>query len=159
MNGPMFFTLLMALLFGVVAGLRSLTTPAVVSWAVHLGWFDVAGTWAAFLGNFWVRWILTLLGVVELIADQLPATPSRTVPVQFGLRLVTGMLCGAVVGAAREMALAGALAGAVGAVIGTLGGSKVRSRLATTCHSDRPAGVIEDAVAIGGALLLGLAAR
>ena len=42
------------------------------------------GTWLAFLGNVWVRWILTALALVELVIDQLPSTPGRTVPVQFG---------------------------------------------------------------------------
>ncbi|HVY41253.1 MAG TPA: DUF4126 family protein [Polyangia bacterium] len=122
MNAAVFPVLLIALLLGIVAGLRSLITPAVVSWVVHLGWFNVERTWAAALGNLWVRWILTALGVVELIADQLPATPSRTVAWQFGLRLFVGALCGAVVGTASRLTLAGALAGSIGAVIGTLAG-------------------------------------
>jgi uncharacterized membrane protein len=42
-----------------VAGLRALTAPAVVSWGVHLGWFDLRGSWLSFLGNGWVRWIFT----------------------------------------------------------------------------------------------------
>ncbi len=36
--------LLLALLIGVVAGLRSLTAPAVVSWAAFLGWINLHGT-------------------------------------------------------------------------------------------------------------------
>ena len=35
-------------------------------------------------------WILTVLAVGELVTDQLPTTPSRKVPVQFGTRLLTG---------------------------------------------------------------------
>jgi uncharacterized membrane protein len=46
------------------------------------------------------------------------------------------------------------IAGAVGAVIGTLGGRVVRGRLATAFGSDRPAAFLEDAVAIGAALLV-----
>ena len=40
----------------------------------------LSGSWLGFLANAWVRWILTLLAVVELVTDQLPSTPSRTVP-------------------------------------------------------------------------------
>ncbi len=53
----------------------------------------------------------------------------------------------------------GLLAGGVGAVIGTLGGRAFRARLATALRGDHPAALIEDAVAIGGALLIGWAQR
>jgi uncharacterized membrane protein len=42
-------------------------------------------------------------------------------------------------------------------VIGTLGGHALRARLAAAFGRDRPAAFIEDAVAIGGALLAVLA--
>ena len=41
----------LALLIGVVAGLRAMTAPATVSWAAHLGWLDLSGSWLAFLGH------------------------------------------------------------------------------------------------------------
>ena len=44
--------------------------------------------------------------------------------------------------------------GVVGAVIGTLGGAAARGRLAAAFGSDRPAAFIEDAVAIGGVILI-----
>jgi len=148
---------LLALLIGIVAGLRAMTAPALVSWAAYLGWLDLRGTWLAFFGNVWVCLILTLLALVELVTDQLPSTPSRTVPVQFGARLVTGALSGAAVGAGSGAMIGGLIAGIIGAVIGTLGGRAVRARLATAFGSDRPAALIEDVVAIGGALLIGVA--
>src|SRR3712207_7699469 len=114
---------LLALLIGVVAGLRAMTAPAAVAWATHLGWLNLEGSWLAFLGNVWARWILTALALVELVTDQLPSTPSRTVPVQFGARILTGALSGAAVGAAGGSWVGGLLAGAVGAVVGTIGGS------------------------------------
>jgi uncharacterized membrane protein len=150
---------LLALLIGIVAGLRAMTPPALVAWAAHLGWLDLSGSWLDFLANVWVRWILTLLAVVELVTDQLPSTPSRTVPIQFGARIATGALSGAAVGAAGGAMLGGLLAGIVGAVIGTLGGRAFRARLAAAFGSDRPAAFIEDAVAIGGALLIGVSLR
>ena len=150
---------LLALLIGIVGGLRAMTPPALVAWAAHLGWLDLSGSWLGFLANAWVRWILTLLAVVELVTDQLPSTPSRTVPIQFGARIATGALSGAAVGAAGGAMVGGLLAGIVGAVIGTLGGRAFRARLASAFGSDRPAAFIEDAVAIGGALLIGVALR
>ena len=150
---------LLALLIGIVAGLRAMTAPAVVSWAAHLGWLDLSGSWLGFLGNVWVRWILTLLALVELVTDQLPSTPSRTVPVQFGARIATGALSGAAVGAAGGQWWGGLLAGIAGAVIGTLGGRPFRARLAGAFGSDRPAAIIEDTVATVGALLIMVALR
>ena len=149
----------LALLTGAVAGLRAMSAPAMVSWAAHLGLLDLSGTWLAFFGNVWVRWILTLFALVELVTDQLPSTPSRTVPVQFGARIVTGALSGAAIGASGGAMLGGMIAGIIGAVIGTLGGRAFRAKLATALGSDRPAALIEDAVAIGGALLIGVALR
>ena len=150
---------LLALFIGIVAGLRAMAPPALVGWAAHLGWLDLSGSWLGFLANAWVRWILTLLAVVELVTDQLPSTPSRTVPIQFGARIVTGALSGAAVGTAGGAMVGGLLAGVAGAVIGTLGGRALRARLASAFGSDRPAALIEDAVAIGGALLIGVALR
>lgn len=152
-------TYLVATLFGVVAGLRTFTAPAVVAWAVHLGRFRVAGTWLAFLGIGWIRWLLTALALFELVVDQLPSTASRTVPWQFTARLITGTLSGAAVGASIDRAAAGALAGLIGAVIGTLGGVRARTRLARALDNDHAAGAIEDAVAIGGAVLIGMVGR
>jgi len=150
---------LLALMIGAVAGLRAMTAPAMVSWAAHLGVLDLSGTWLAFFSNVWARWILTLFALVELITDQLPSTPSRTVPVQFGTRIMTGALSGAAIGAWGGNMTGGLIAGSIGAIIGTLGGRAFRAKLATAFGSDRPAALIEDAAAIGGALLIGMALR
>ena len=67
-----------ALLIGLIAGLRTMTAPAAVAWAAQLGWLHLEDTWLAFLGYRWTAWVLTVLAMVELITDQLPSTPSRT---------------------------------------------------------------------------------
>src|SRR6266568_5022882 len=138
---------LLALLIGVVAGLRTMTAPAAVSWAAHLGWLHLDGSWLAFLGYAWTAWILTLLALIELVTDQLPSTPSRTVPVQFGARIVTGAVSGGAIGAS------------VGAVIGTFGGRAVRAKLAAAFGKDPPAAFIEDAVAIAAAFVIVMVVR
>ena len=150
---------LLALLIGVVAGLRTMTAPTAVSWAAQLGWLDLRDTWLAFLGYTWTPWIMSALAIAELVADQLPSTPSRTVPMQFGARIVSGALSGAAIGAATGSVGGGLIAGVVGAVVGTLGGHAIRARLAAAFGNDRPAALIEDAVAIGGALLIVIALR
>lgn len=144
----------LALLIGVIAGLRAMTAPAAVSWAAHLGWLNLSDSWLAFLGYTWTPWIFTAIAVVELITDQLPSTPSRKVPQQFGARLLMGGLAGAAIGAGSGVWIAGLVAGLIGAVIGTYGGAAARARLAASLGRDPPAALIEDAVAIIGAYLI-----
>ncbi len=150
---------LLALLIGIVAGLRTMTAPAAISWAAHLGWLHLGGSWLAFLGYAWTPWILTLLALVELVTDQLPSTPSRTVPVQFAARIVTGAVSGGAIGASAGSLILGAVAGIVGAVIGTFGGRAARAKLAAVFGKDPPAGFIEDAVAIAAAFVIVTVAR
>ena len=145
--------IVLAVLIGIVAGLRAFTAPAAVSLAVHYGCLSVLGTPLAFLGYRWMPWILLVLALAELVGDQLPATPSRKVPLQFGTRILMGALAGAALAASGGLAL-GAVAGAVGAVIGTFGGAASRAKLAAAFRNDRPAALIEDVIAIGGAWLL-----
>jgi uncharacterized membrane protein len=142
----------LALLIGVVAGLRAMTPLAAVAWMAARGALPIEGTWLAILGWRFTAPVLTLLALGEFVTDQLPSTPSRKVPVQFGARLFSGGVSGAAIGLAGAGWLPGLAAGVVGAVIGTLGGAAARARLATAFGSDRPAALIEDAVAVAGAL-------
>jgi len=145
--------MLAALVIGIVAGLRAMMPLAAVAWAAKLRILDLDGSWLAILGWRFTAPVMTLLAIGELITDQLPSTPSRKAPVQFGARLVTGGVAGAALGMATGAVVIGAILGVIGAVIGTLGGAAVRARLATLFGSDRPAALIEDVIAIGGALL------
>ena len=151
--------ILLSLLIGVVAGSRTMMAPAAVSWAASLGWLNIASTALAFFGYRFTPWILTVLALGELVGDQLPSTPSRTVPIQFGARIISGGLSGAALGAASGQLAAGAVAGVIGAVTGTLGGRALRGWMATAFKSDRPAAFIEDALAIAGAGLSVAVAR
>lgn len=144
----------LALLIGVVAGLRAMTAPAAVAWAAYLGWLNLSGSWLAFMGTVWAVGIFTILAIVELVTDQLPSTPSRKVPQQFGARLVMGALTGAAIGTPFGGWIAGLIAGIIGAVIGTYGGAAARAKLAKSFGKDLPAALIEDAVAIIGAYLI-----
>ncbi|HEU4486515.1 MAG TPA: hypothetical protein VFR96_13605 [Povalibacter sp.] len=148
---------LLAALIGVIAGLRAMTAPAAIAWAAQLGVLQLGGSWLHFFGHPWTAWIFTALALGELVTDQLPSTPSRTVPLQFGTRLLSGGICGAAVGFSAGSLWVGVIAGIVGAVIGTLGGRACRARLAAAFGKDRPAAFIEDAVAIAGAVLIVLA--
>jgi uncharacterized membrane protein len=143
-----FMLYLLALLIGVVAGLRAMTAPAAVAWGAYLGWLPLSGTWAGFMGNWIAVAIFSLLALAELVTDQLPSTPSRKVPQQLGARLVSGAFTGAIIGTVGGALVAGLVAGVVGAVIGTYGGAELRARLARAFGRDLPAALVEDAVAI-----------
>ena len=144
--------LVLAFLIGVIAGLRSMTAPAAVSWGARMGWLHVENSWLAFLGFQFTPYIITVMAIGELIADKLPKTPSRKAAGPFGFRIVSGALCGAAVGGG---AIGGAIAGALGAVAGTLGGYEFRARLVrATGGKDLPIALLEDAIAVGGAALI-----
>lgn len=150
--------LLLALLIGVIAGLRSLTAPAAVSWAAFLSWINLHGTWASWVGNVVTVVILSVLAVGELVNDKLPKTPSRTASPIFVVRLILGGFAGAVLGTAWGYTWGGLGAGVVGAVLGTLGGYEARTRLVAAHEGhDLPVALLEDAVAVLGGFAIAAA--
>jgi len=152
--------LLLALLIGVVAGLRALTPPAVVAWGAALNWLPVDGTWAQWVGHPITVTVLTILLVVELVTDQLPSTPPRTVTPQFAARILTGAFAGAVIGAGFHYTFSSIGAGVIGAVLGTLGGYQARRRLVEANGGrDLPVALAEDVIAVlGGFAVVALVA-
>jgi uncharacterized membrane protein len=148
--------LLLAFLIGVVAGLRSLTAPAAVAWAAHLQWLDLRDTRVAFMGSMAAVVVLTLLALLELVADKLPSTPARTALPGLIARIVFGGLCGACLAASgRASIVIGALIGAAGGVAGAFGGYEARTRLVRALKvPDAVIASLEDAVAIGAGLLI-----
>src|SRR5215469_16505479 len=109
------YVFVLALGIGIVAGLRSLTAPAVVAWGAHLGWLNLQGSPLSFMGSTASVAIFSLLAIGELIADKLPTIPKRTAPAPLTARVITGGLCGACLWAAvAKSLLAGSLLGGVG---------------------------------------------
>lgn len=150
--------ILLALLIGVVAGLRALTPPAAVAWGGFLGWINLDGTWAQWVAHPITVAVFTVLLVGELITDQLPKTPSRKVAPQFAARLISGGFAGAVIGSAWGHPIACLGGGLIGAVLGTLSGASARGALAAKAGKDLPAAVTEDVVAVvGGFVIVALA--
>jgi len=148
-------TMLFAFLIGLFAGLRSLTSPAAVAWAVHLGWIKLARP-LSLIGSLPALVILSLLAVTELILDKLPNTPSRTAPPGLIARIVTGGLTGACVSVGGgQSALVGTLLGMIGGVVGCFAGYQIRARLVRFLRQpDFNVALIEDLVAIGGSLFI-----
>lgn len=148
------YVLLLALLIGIVAGLRSLTAPAVMAWAAALHWINLNGTWAAWMGHPVTVAILSVLAIGELVNDKLPKTPSRTAPPVFAARIVMGAFAGAVIGTAWGYTWTALGAGAIGAVLGTLGGYQARTRLSASHGHDLPIALLEDGVAVLGGIAI-----
>ncbi len=145
---------LAAFLIGAIAGLRSMTAPAAVSWAARLGWLSLGNSWLSFMGASIAPYIFSVLAIGELIADKLPATPSRKAIVPFAGRLLSGALCGAAVGSTADAMPAGLVAGVLGSIAGTLGGYQLRVNLAKMAGKDLPIALLEDVIAIAGAFAI-----
>lgn len=146
----------LAIGIGIVAGLRSLTAPAAVSWAACLGWLNLHGSPLAFMGSRVAVVIFSLLAIAEYVTDLLPSTPRRTMPGPLIARAVTGGLSGAALcaSAGRSMAL-GAVLGGLGGIIGAFAGYEARTRLVRKLQvQDRVIALSEDLVAIVLAWLL-----
>jgi uncharacterized membrane protein len=142
--------LVLAFLIGAVAGLRSMTAPAIVAWAVHEDWLPLHHTRLEFMGATATVVIFTVLAVVELITDKLPSTPSRLAPAGLIARAIFGGLSGATVALGGEQSVAlGVVLGVIGSAAGAFGGHAARSRLVRALKvRDWVIAVSEDVVAI-----------
>jgi uncharacterized membrane protein len=140
---------------GVTAGLRTMTAPAVVAWAVRIGWINLAGSRLAFMGSRWALALFTIGALMEYMVDLLPSTPARTTMGPLAARIFMGMLTGACVSTGAGMSLwVGVLIGAIGAVAGAFGGQHLRARLVRHLHiPDAAIAIPEDLVAVSLGLL------
>lgn len=145
--------IVLALILGIITGNRSMTGPAIVSWASSLGWVNVRGSWLSFLAHPVAPWAFTALALGELVADKLPGIPSRKEPGPFAARIVLGAMGGGALGTSGGMLVGGIAGGIVGAILGTLGGYSARARLASAFGKDLPAALLEDAVTLLGGFL------
>jgi uncharacterized membrane protein len=148
-------TLLFAFLIGLFAGLRSLTPPAAVAWAVHLGWLTL-GRRMSLIGSLPALIILSLFAATEFFMDKLPSTPNRTAPIGLIARMVTGGFTGACVSVGGgKSAWVGAGLGVLGGIVGCFGGFHARAWLVKSLRQpDFNIAVIEDLIAIGGSLFI-----
>ena len=148
--------LLLAFGIGIITGLRSLTSPAVIAWAAHQGWLSLQGASLSFLGSTAAVATLTILAVVELVTDKLASTPARTKPLGLSARILLGGLSGAAVAlAGRQSAAVGCALGAAGGVVGAFTGYQVRTGLVRALKvPDIVIAVLEDLVAVAGALFI-----
>jgi uncharacterized membrane protein len=144
------YTLSLAVGIGTLAGLRPMTTSAVVAWSAKRRWIDLGSSPFATIISPTASRRITELAVCELIADKFSFTPSRLKAGSLASRIALGAICGAAVcGALRRPGARGALLGGLGAIAGTVGGHYARRCLGRRMP-DWAAGLMEDGLAVGG---------
>ena len=148
--------LLLALGIGVIAGLRAMTAPMVMTWAAHLHWINLTNSHLAFMGATPTVIVFSLLALGELANDKLPKTPARTAPPSLVIRMFMGAFAAGTFSlGAGATAIAGIVLGIVGALIGTFGGYQARTGAVRASHlPDWVIALVEDAIAVGGGFFL-----
>lgn len=140
---------------GFVAGLRSMTACAALSWASALG--RTRSDWIPASPE--ARALATTMAAAEMAGDKMPFAPDRRIPPSLAARLAIGAVGGAAIDESDAPPWRGALIGMAGAVAGTLLGRRARGATTRTA-ADWARGLTEDLVAAGLAMtLVHLAAR
>ena len=141
---------------GAMAGVRSMSAPAMVSQVAKAGRLAIGESEASFLQSPTLGVALTALAIGELIADKLPFMPDRTKAPSLTARAVTGAVSGAMICAARKKSpWIGAAVGAASAVAAAYAFFHLRRLSVEKLHFPKPvAGVVEDALLAGAGMLL-----
>lgn len=142
---------------GVMAGMRSNAAPAVASHILSQQYSpELAESPLKFMQSAGVSNVLKILAVGELIGDKLPGTGNRIVPMSVLFRCSAGALAGASIYKANgNNVIKGALLGAAAAFGSTFVSFYMRKAVVeTTGLYDPIAGVIEDAIVLGGAAFI-----
>ena len=130
--------LLLAVLIGVVSGLRTFTSLAAIFLAR-------GGVWGYVLG---------ICAIGEYYVDTTPWVPSRTAFPSNVVRALSGAIAGCLVATAHGgTVILGIIVGIIGAVIGTYGGHAARVAAIQRLGA-LPAALLEDVVAIALAVLV-----
>ena len=143
--------LLGAIGLGAVAGIRSMTPPALLSRAASRGEIrGIGATPYGFLASPRVANLLTALAAGEISADKLPFSPDRVSLPGLAGRLATGALVGAALYAAdgRKGATGGAI-GALSSLATSYASYYLRTGTQQKLGLPNPlGGILEDAVAL-----------
>ena len=148
---PLFATFLL----GIAAGLRSMSAPAAAVAAARRR-KAAPGLSPKLMGKFDASTVFALLAIAEMVADKLPFMPDRKSPSAFAWRVIVGAVSAAAATSIEGWLPLAIVVGGAGAVAGTLGGSALRSKLATLFDRDFPAALVEDGLVL---VLAALAAK
>ena len=137
---------------GMLAGMRSMAAPALVSQHLaHTHHEELAGSRLEWMESPQAAHALKALAAAEMVADKTPWVPDRTSAMGLAGRAASGALVGAVVCIEEGCHPAvGALLGCLGAVAATYGMYHLRARIGkATPVPDAVLGLIEDGIVVG----------
>jgi uncharacterized membrane protein len=139
-----------ALALGAISGLRAASGPAFVGRAASRGDMDLDGTRLAFLGSPLLSKTLTLAQFGEVVADKLPAAPSRTAWPPILGRAVSGGLVGAAAFLSDgRRGATGAILGSSAAVAAAFAGENLRTLVVEKSGLPNPGvAIVEDALVL-----------
>ena len=146
-------TYLRALGMGTVAGMRSMTAPALLShFLVKSPAGELNFSPLHYLQLPKVAQGLKLAAGAELAGDKIPGVPDRTILPVISTRILSGALVGATLAMAnKQNTLTGAFIGGAAAAASSYLFCYLRKKLvSTTGLPDFPFALVEDALAIGG---------
>jgi uncharacterized membrane protein len=150
-------TNLKAITIGIIAGMRSMSAPALTSSYLAQN-ENLASSPLGRLASPTASRVLKVLAAGEILADKLPMVPSRVSAGPLVTRIASGAVSGAAVSAAdKKQAEIGAVWGGVAAVAGAFGFYHLRRRVGAEIRvSDAVLGIVEDAIVISvAAAILG----
>lgn len=141
---------------GLIAGLRSMSAPALITRVARKGQLAARGSKLEFLNSTGAVSGAILLAAGEIIVDKLPKTPARIKPGPLAARAVSGALCGAILCSARKKSpWLGAVYGTLGAVGATYAAYHLRHAVKETLHvPDAVVAIAEDAIVAGSGYLI-----
>lgn len=141
---------------GAVAGMRSMSAPAMVSQVAKAGRIAMGHPELDFLHSPKTAYAMTAMAVGEVIADKLPFMPNRTGAPSLLGRALTGGLSGAAISSAKKRSpWLGAIAGAAGAISASYAFYHLRRAAKEKLHvPDALTAILEDAIVAGSGMLV-----
>lgn len=145
------FFLTTVFIVGFATGLRTFTPLAFICWVAVWGWFPLGSSRLHFLGTATGATIVSILALVELIADKLPMTPNRTGRGPLGARILIASFAAAALAIGMGQSWMGAvICGAIASVIGAFAGFRYRTWITKKfALPDWLFAATEDAVTLG----------
>jgi uncharacterized membrane protein len=141
---------LQSIFMGIIAGMRSMSAPALVSdYLADKQSPEIENSNFKLLASENVATTFKVLAVGEMIADKTPFIPNRISPAPLIGRAISGAICGASLCRDKgERSEVGALAGGLSALASAYGVYYLRKRLGEEGIPDVLLGLIEDSIVI-----------
>ena len=136
---------------GAVAGMRSMSSPAIISQLARAGLLPSGNSKLDFLDKPVTAKALTIAAVGELVADKLPFLPKRTKAPSLIWRAIAGTFAGAAICSSKHRPIGtGAALGAAAAVGASYGFQELRRMASEQFHLPDAAVAVAEDLLVGG---------